>query len=71
MLVGYRTIIFNAVMALVFLYQAAFPGDEAPDEAAVGGFVDALIAQLDVIILIAGNVFLRFKTKTEIFKGAA
>jgi hypothetical protein len=71
MLVGYRTIIFNAVMALVFVYQALAPDAEVPDEAAVGGFLDGLLAQLDVIITIAGNVFLRFQTKTAVFKGAA
>jgi hypothetical protein len=68
MLVGYRTIIFNAVMALVFIYQAIFPGDEVPSEEEVGGFLDGLLAQLDVIITIAGNVFLRFKTSTAVFQ---
>jgi hypothetical protein len=71
MLVGYRTIIFNAFMACVFLYQAMFLGEAVPDEAAVGGFVDDLLGQLDAIITIAGNVFLRFKTSTKVFNPPA
>lgn len=67
MLVGYRTIIFNAAMALVFIYQMLVPDAEVPAAEEVSGFLDRLLEQLDVLITIAGNVGLRFMTKTPIF----
>lgn len=65
-LVGYRTLIFNGIMAVVLIYNAVTP-DAPIAEGEVQTFVDGLIAHADALITIVGNVVLRFMTKTPVF----
>ena len=65
---GYRTILFNAIMACVFILKQFFPeavGDLG--EAEVNTFLNALDAVIAFITL-AGNVVLRVLTKGPVFK---
>lgn len=62
MLAGKKTIIFNVVMAIVLVYNALNP-DSSVGEEEVHGFVDQLVEHLDAVILIVGNIILRFFSK--------
>lgn len=67
MLAGYKTIIFNG-LGIVFyvlrLYDPTFIAPSVED-------IDAFLAALDTVVtgvIIAGNVVLRFFTKSSVFK---
>jgi hypothetical protein len=68
MLQGYRTVLFNVIMGTLLLIRAAVPGADVPTEGEVGGMLDSLIGHADAIILLIGNLILRYFTKTAIFK---
>lgn len=61
-LTGKKTIIFNVAMALVLVYNSFTP-DAAVSEEEVHGFIDQVVEHLDAVILIVGNVVLRFMSK--------
>lgn len=65
-LTGYRTLLFNAIMAAVLIFNAASPETEVPTAEEVSGFLDQLLANLDSIIAVVGNIILRFFTKTPV-----
>lgn len=71
MLKGYRTLIFNGIMGVVMIVRAVWPDAAVPDEAEVGGVLDKLIESLDMIIAVAGNIWLRFVTTTPVAKAAS
>lgn len=68
MLTGYKTIIFNAIMGIVFIAQAALPDSVLPQADEVNSFLDAVLSQLDLLVTVVGNVWLRFKTTTPVFQ---
>ena len=67
MIKGYRTIIFNAVMAVVLIVSAVVPDAELPDEAAIS---DAVVAFEMAVGLVwgVGSMILRAVTDSPIFK---
>lgn len=67
MLKGYKTIIFNGIMGVILLIRAVMPDVVVPDEAEVNSILDSLLANLDSIIAIVGNIWLRFVTTTPVF----
>jgi hypothetical protein len=64
---GFKTIIFNALMGIIALWKIYFPEQEMPGEAEVQAAVD-VFWQILSGVTVAGNVLLRFVTKTPIFK---
>jgi len=64
---GYRTLIFNAIMALLLVIRGVYPEAELPDETAVNSLIDGVFASLDAI-LVVGNLILRAFTTTPIGK---
>ena len=66
---GYRTLVFNGIMAALLLWRTLRPSDPVPDDATITTIIDMLFKSLDVVTLI-GNVFLRFKTDTPVGKSA-
>ena len=71
MLVGYKTVLFNTIMGAILLVRAALPNAEVPAVEEVSGILDGLLAHADQIILVVGNLVLRYFTKTPIFAGAS
>jgi len=69
MLKGYRTVLFNIVMAIVAMLQAlgAFGDTKIPTSEDIGHAVDALDAVL-VFFWGLGNIILRYYTTTQIGK---
>lgn len=68
MLKGYRTLIFNGLMALILGYKVLAPEAEVPTEQEVGGFLDQVIEYWDLLVATIGNIFLRFKTTTAVMR---
>ncbi len=66
-LTGYKTVAFNAVMAIVAIWKIYFPEQEMPGEMEVERAVDTFW-QIFSTVMVAGNVGLRAVTKTPIFK---
>lgn len=63
---GFKTVIFNVVMALVTIVLAFNP-DLALDPDAVSAGIDSLFAAI-AVLWAAGSVVLRWLTTTAIFK---
>lgn len=67
MMKGFRTVLFNAVMAVVMIVKAINPDAELPDEVAVTASIDAVELAIGLVWSI-GNLFLRAITDSPIFK---
>jgi hypothetical protein len=67
MMKGYRTVIFNAAMAVVMIIKAANPDAELPDAESVTAAVDAVELAIGLVWSI-GNMLLRAITDSPIFK---
>lgn len=61
---GYKTIVFNVVMALVVLISAFVSDSVLP----TGDDVQSAIKTIEMIVMAVGNIWLRFKTNTPIFR---
>ena len=64
---GYKTIIFNVVMGAVLIYNALVPDAPVPTQEEVGGIVDQVLDNLDALITVGGNLWLRFVTTSPVF----
>lgn len=64
---GYKTVIFNVIMAIVALVHAFSPGTDLPGAEAVAQGVDSFLVGLTAIWSI-GAVLLRAVTSSPIFK---
>lgn len=64
---GYKTIAFNAIMAVVAIVHGLNNDAQLPDAAAVQGVVDSFSLWFDSA-LIVGNTILRVLTSSPIFK---
>lgn len=64
---GYKTIIFNLVMALMAVVAKLYPELILPSEEDITTILNAIEA-IWGSVLIVGNIILRFKTSTKIFK---
>jgi hypothetical protein len=62
---GYRTVIFNVIMAGLLVVRGVFPEAELPDEAAVNTLIDGILGSIEAITII-GNLILRAFTTTPI-----
>jgi hypothetical protein len=62
---GYRTVIFNVIMAGLLVLRGIFPDAELPDETAINTMLDGLLGSVEVITII-GNLILRAFTTTPI-----
>lgn len=62
---GYRTVIFNVVMAALLVIRGVFPEAELPDETAVNALIDGILGSVEAITII-GNLILRAFTTTPI-----
>ena len=70
MMKGFRTILFNAVMAVVMIVKATNPDVELPDDQAVTVAFDAVELAIGLVWSI-GNLILRAITDSPIFKKEA
>lgn len=64
---GYRTMIFNGIMAVLVVFKYIYPDAELPDAAVIGSLLDGIIANIEAITVV-GNVILRAFTTTPVFK---
>ena len=65
---GYRTILFNGIMALIFVLKQFFPEAVGSlGESDVNAFLNAIDGVIGFITVI-GNVILRVMTKGPVFK---
>jgi hypothetical protein len=64
---GYRTFVFNIIVALVALVRVAYPEYIAPSDMEINEFLDQLDMAI-MVVLWVGNLGLRFITNTPIFK---
>ena len=62
---GYRTIVFNAIMAVLILVRSAWPDLVVPTESDVNAFLSA-VDSIFAAIMVIGNLVLRFVTKTPV-----
>lgn len=67
MFTGYKTIIFNFIMALIAIVGKLYPELILPSEEDITTILNAIEAMWGSV-LIVGNIILRFKTSTKIFK---
>ena len=70
MLTGYKTMLFNAIMGAILLVRAVMPDVDVPGAEEVSSYLDTLLSHADAIILVIGNLVLRYFTKTAVFKSA-
>jgi hypothetical protein len=68
MLTGYKTMLFNTIMGVILLVRAVIPDADVPGAEEVSGYLDTLLAHADAVILVIGNLVLRYFTKTPVFK---
>ncbi len=66
-LTGYKTVAFNAVMAIVAIWKIYFPEQEMPGEVEVQQAVD-VFWKIFSAVAVGGNIALRAVTKTPIFR---
>lgn len=66
---GWRTLSFNVLMGILALWRTLRPEDTLPADDMLEMLLNAIFASLESITVV-GNVFLRFKTNTAIFKKA-
>lgn len=64
---GYKTIIFNSIMAIIAVVYALNPDAEKPSAEQVQGSVDAVEAGFTAVLTV-GNVILRAITTSPVFK---
>lgn len=64
---GYRTLAFNAIMAIVAIVHALNTDASLPDAAAVQGVVDQFSTWFEGA-LVVGNLILRAVTTTPVLK---
>lgn len=64
---GYRTLVFNAIMAGLLIMRAVYPEAELPDDKAISAVLDLLYNSVEALTVV-GNVILRAFTTTPIFK---
>lgn len=62
---GYRTIVFNLIMAALVAIRAGWPDLIVPSEADVNAFLNAVDAVFAAVMVI-GNLVMRFVTKTPV-----
>lgn len=67
---GWKTIIFNLVMGGVVIWGMLRPEDSVPSVEEATGLLDSLMASLDQILLVVGNILLRLRTNTAVGKSA-
>lgn len=67
MLKGYKTYIFNGLMALIMIARAFMPDAELPDDETVRSATDALVDNWDAFFLVVGNLALRAFTNSPVF----
>ena len=61
---GYKTVAFNVLMGLLVVLGAFLPDAVIPS----GEHVETTIATIWAIVEVVGNLILRFKTTTKVFK---
>lgn len=66
MLTGYKTYLFNGVMASIMIVRVVVPDAEVPSEGTVQGLVDNVDAML-VSLMVVGNLVLRAFTNGPVF----
>lgn len=64
---GYKTVLFNSICALLAVWRYARPQDQVPDDSLVAAMIDGILNSLEAIMIV-GNIGLRFRTDTTIFK---
>lgn len=62
---GYRTIIFNVIMAGLLVIRGLHPTAELPDETAINALLDGILGSVEAITII-GNLILRAFTSTPV-----
>jgi len=62
---GYRTILFNLIMAALVAIRAMWPDAILPSEADVTAFMNAVDMILSAVLVI-GNIVMRFLTSTSV-----
>ncbi len=64
---GYKTVVFNAALALVAIWKIYYPEQEMPGEMEIERAVD-VFWEIFSAVAVVGNVGLRAVTTTPIFK---